>query len=193
MERTWPFSSGRMEAGTEQRRLRMRPCCFDRPGHAAHRECCAGHLRESRVIREDISAVLLAAVLLASVACKPAEKAPLRPVLLAEDVGIRTLAGFTPLVGNGTELPAFFSDDFSTGEDNQRVVELEISARDAQSQVRVLGLFQIDEIAPAPRGMPRIAITVSVDRSGEVLVIAKHKPSGRTKEAHLGRVTTRQP
>ena len=111
--------------------------------------------------------------------------------ILLEDVGIKTLAGFSPLIEHGTVLPATFSDDFSTGADNQVQVELEFSARDPEGgQVRHLSTFLIDGIEPAPRGMPRIQVSVGIAESGAVSVSATHRATGRTKEAPLDSVRT---
>jgi molecular chaperone DnaK (HSP70) len=112
------------------------------------------------------------------------------PALL-EDVGIATLAGFTPLISRGARLPASFRDDFSTAQDNQASVELHLSARSSDiSEPRVLGLFNVDEIASQPKGMPRIHIVLAIAERGDVTVTATEKASGRKWEAWLGVVRT---
>jgi Hsp70 protein len=84
--------------------------------------------------------------------------------ILDEAVGIETLGGtFTPLISQGVELPTSFADNFSTGADNQNAVQLTFQAGTSTNDARVLGMFIINQIAPAPRGIPRIRVTVSVE------------------------------
>lgn len=111
--------------------------------------------------------------------------------VLAEDVGIVTAGGLTPLIARGAQLPASFRSEFSTAEDGQAAVELRLSARGSIDAVpRTLGVFSIDGIPPQPRGMPRIHVTVTVAANGEVTVTAVDKDSARTWEARLRRVAT---
>jgi len=108
-----------------------------------------------------------------------------------EDVGIATMAGFTPLISRGAHLPASFRDDFSTAQDNQASVELHLSARTSDiSEPRMLGLFNVDKIAPQPKGMPRIHIVLTIAARGDVTVTATEQTSGRKWEAWLGLVHT---
>jgi molecular chaperone DnaK (HSP70) len=109
---------------------------------------------------------------------------------LAEDVGIKTVVGFTPLIRKGVALPAEYVDDFSTAEDNQARVEIQVFATGADRFPRDLGVFYIDGIEPAPRGMPRIRVVLRVDESGAVEIAARHLPSGRIQRVQLGRVGT---
>lgn len=109
---------------------------------------------------------------------------------LAEDIGLKTVFGFTPLIRKGATLPAEYADDFSTGEDNQTQVEIRVFATGTDGFPRDLGVFLIDGIEPAPRGIPRIRIVLRVDESGAVEVAARHLSTGRTHRAQLGRVRT---
>jgi molecular chaperone DnaK len=113
--------------------------------------------------------------------------------ILDEAVGIETLGGtFTPLISQGVELPTSFADNFSTGADNQNAVQLTFQAGTSTNDARVLGMFIINQIAPAPRGIPRIRVTVSVETNGEVRVAESNSQTGLTKSASLGRVRTRK-
>jgi len=94
---------------------------------------------------------LLSTCLLVLLGCSSKEDAK---VLLNEDIGLKTLAGCTPLILSGSALPASFEDDFSTGADDQSAVELHLYAGGAGGGRRDLTVFVIDQIAPAPKGMP---------------------------------------
>ena len=111
--------------------------------------------------------------------------------VLMEDVGIGTLAGFTPLIARGAALPASFTEVFSTAEDNQAAVQVGLSARNPDTSfVRALDVFDITGIARKPKGMPRIQVAVAVDVRGEATVAAQDQDSGRKWEGRLGRVKT---
>jgi molecular chaperone DnaK (HSP70) len=109
---------------------------------------------------------------------------------LEEDVGIKTITGFPPLIRKGSTLPAEFADDFSTAEDNQTQVEIRVFATGADGFPRDLGVFLIQGIEPAPRGIPRIRVVLRVDESGAVVIAARHLITGQTQRVQLGRVAT---
>jgi Protein kinase domain/Hsp70 protein/Domain of unknown function (DUF4145) len=109
---------------------------------------------------------------------------------LAEDVGFQTQDGFNPLLREGATLPASFSRDFTTWEDNQDRVKVSLFAR-GEGDARPLGTFVIDGIEPAPRGVPVFRVTVTVTEAGEVEVEAVRQQGPWTKKGELGRVETR--
>ena len=107
---------------------------------------------------------------------------------LGEDIGIKTLAGNTPLLNAGVAVPASIEEDFSTAADNQTAVEIHLYAGGANGVPRDLGLFLVDGIELSSKGMPRIRVTLEVDRSGIAVVHALHKSTGKTKRLELGQV-----
>ena len=110
---------------------------------------------------------------------------------LGEAVGIETLGGeFTPLLKRSTSLPATVSETFSTAEDNQESIQVPFFAGNTVSlkDARKLDLFVIDNVPKAPRGAPRIQVTLSVDETGEVKVVARGLEGGKHQAATLGKV-----
>jgi molecular chaperone DnaK (HSP70) len=115
--------------------------------------------------------------------------------VLDEAVGIETLGGvFTPLILRGADLPATFEEDFSTAKDNQTAVTVTLLAGKGKiaKEARELGEFHVEGIAPAPRGMPRVRITVTVNEEGVVHVVARHEEKGNLKSVYLGSVKVRE-
>jgi molecular chaperone DnaK len=123
---------------------------------------------------------------------RPVEsQSPTRKVL-AVDVGLKSLAGFTPLLKRGAETPASFVGDFSTAEDNQPGVTLTVLSRDpVLGEVHELGEFNIDGIEPAARGVPRLQVTVTVMESGMVVAVAQDRDTGKKQRAEFGPVQLR--
>jgi molecular chaperone DnaK (HSP70) len=112
-----------------------------------------------------------------------------RRKVLATDVGLKTLAGFTPLVRKGAEIPASYVNDFSTSEDNQRGVTLTLFTRNPETgELTELGEFNIENIEQEARGMPRIRVSLSVIDSGKVVVVAHDETTGNTKKVEFGPV-----
>lgn len=104
---------------------------------------------------------------------------------ITESVGIETVGGvFTPLIENGTELPARFSDIFSTASDDQPSVELHILVGDGKmaAENRSVGRFSVAGIRPAPRGVPRIEVSFAVTEAGVVTVAARDTDTGKANE-----------
>jgi molecular chaperone DnaK len=97
-------------------------------------------------------------------------------------LGIETLGGvFTRLIDRNTTLPTKKSQVFSTAEDNQNAVTLRVfqGEREMAADNKILGQFNLEEIPPAPRGMPQIEVTFDIDANGIVSVGAKDKGTGK--------------
>ena len=98
-------------------------------------------------------------------------------------LGIETLGGvFTRLIDRNTTIPTKKSQIFSTAEDNQNAVTLRCfqGEREMAADNKMLGQFNLENIPPAPRGMPQIEVTFDIDANGIVTVKAKDK--GTNKE-----------
>ena len=97
-------------------------------------------------------------------------------------LGIETLGGvFTRLIDRNTTIPTKKSQIFSTAEDNQNAVTLRVfqGEREMASDNKILGQFNLEDIPPAPRGMPQIEVTFDIDANGIVSVGAKDKGTGK--------------
>ena len=93
-------------------------------------------------------------------------------------LGIETMGGvFTKLIDRNTTIPTRKSEVFSTAADNQSSVEIKVfqGERAMARDNRLLGVFQLGNIPPAPRGIPQIEVTFDIDANGILNVTAKDR------------------
>ncbi len=101
-------------------------------------------------------------------------------------LGIETLGGvMTKLIESNTTIPVHKDQVFSTAADNQPSVEIRVlqGERPMAKDNKQIGVFHLDGIAPAPRGIPQIEVSFDIDTNGILSVSAKDKATG--KEQHI--------
>jgi len=100
-------------------------------------------------------------------------------------LGIETLGGVsTKLIEKNTTIPTKKSQVFSTAEDNQNAVTIRVlqGEREMANDNKELGVFNLEGIAPAPKGMPQIEVTFDIDANGIVNVSATDKGTGKEQK-----------
>ena len=109
-----------------------------------------------------------------------------RDILLLDvtplSLGLETIGGvMKKLIPRNTTIPVRRSDSFSTAEDNQTLVEVHVlqGEREMSSDNKSLGRFKLMGIAPAPRGIPQVAVSFDIDANGILQVTAMDKTTGR--------------
>ena len=103
-------------------------------------------------------------------------------------LGIETLGGvMTKLIESNTTIPTRKSEVFSTAADNQPSVEIRVlqGERPMAKDNKQIGVFHLDGIAPAPRGIPQIEVTFDIDANGILNVTAKDKATGKEQNIRI--------
>ncbi|MGN0195509.1 MAG: molecular chaperone DnaK [Candidatus Cryptobacteroides sp.] len=103
-------------------------------------------------------------------------------------LGIETLGGvMTKLIESNTTIPTRKSETFSTAADNQPSVEIRVlqGERPMAKDNKQIGVFHLDGIAPAPRGIPQIEVTFDIDANGILNVSAKDKATGKEQKIRI--------
>lgn len=103
-------------------------------------------------------------------------------------LGIETMGGvLTPMIPSNTTIPTKKTEIFSTASDNQPGVQIHVlqGERPLANQNKSLGMFNLDGIPPAPRGVPQIEVTFDIDANGLLHVSAKDKGTGKEQKIRI--------
>ncbi|KAB2814693.1 molecular chaperone DnaK [Phaeocystidibacter luteus] len=103
-------------------------------------------------------------------------------------LGIETMGGvFTKLIESNTTIPTKKSETFSTAADNQPQVDIHVlqGERPMAKDNKTIGRFHLDDIPPAPRGVPQIEVTFDIDANGILNVSAKDKATGKEQSIRI--------
>jgi molecular chaperone DnaK len=124
-------------------------------------------------------------------------KGEVKDVLLLDvtplSLGWETLGGvMTKVIERNTTIPARRAEIFSTAEDNQSAVDVVVlqGERERASDNRMLGRFRLENIRPAPRGVPQVEVTFDIDANGILHVSARDKDTGAEQQITISETST---
>ena len=103
-------------------------------------------------------------------------------------LGIETLGGvMTTLIDKNTTIPHKKSEVYSTAEDNQNIVTIHVlqGERSMAKDNKTLGRFDLSDIPPAPRGVPKIEVSFDIDANGIIHVSAKNQATGKSQNIRI--------